>query len=123
MLGAVLRVCVEVFSQDGVTAGFLPESLQGIIPFWSIHAHFCLLICRILQISSADSFSPFFALFVMAHPLPQSYLPRGLVVGGGGEALDEVGFADQPFSSVVICDELTLAYRHVDGVLANVDQP
>ena len=29
MLGAVLYVCVEVFSQDGVTAGFLAGVLAG----------------------------------------------------------------------------------------------
>jgi len=82
-----------------------------------------LLICRILQICSAESFSPFFVLFVMAYPLPLSPLPRGFVVGGGGEVIDEVGFADQPLASVGICNELALVDRRVDAVLAHVDQP
>ena len=82
-----------------------------------------LLICRILQICSAESFSLFFVLFVMAHPLPLTPLPCGFVVGGGGEVLNKVGFADQPFSSVGICDELALVDRRVDAVLAHVDQP
>ena len=94
-----------------------------IIPFWSIQAHLRLLICRILQISSAESFSSFLALFVMAHPLPLPPLPCGFVVGGGGKVIDEVGFADQSLASVGVCDELALVDRCVDGVLAHVDQP
>ena len=101
----------------------MPESLQGIIPFWSIQAQLRLLICRILQICSAESFSSFFALFVMAHPLTLPPLPCGFIVGGGGEVLDEVGFADQPLASVGICDELALVDRRVDAVFAHVDQP
>ena len=57
----------------------------------------------------------------MAHPLPLPPLPCGFVVGGGGEVIDKVGFADQPLASVGICEELALAYRRVDGVLAHVD--
>ena len=101
----------------------MPLSLQGIIPFWSIQAHLRLLICRILQICSAESFSPFFTLFVLAHPLPLSSLPCGFVVGGSGKVIDEVGFADQPLASVGICDELALVDRGVNTVLAHVDQP
>jgi hypothetical protein len=106
----------------GVLVG-IGAILPGIIPFWSIQAHLRLLICKILQICSAESFSSFFTLFVMAHPLPLPSLPCGLVVGGGGEVIDEVGFADQPFSSVGICDELALVDRRVDAVFAHVDQP
>ena len=80
-----------------------------------------LLICKILQICSAESFSPLFVLFVMAHPLPLPPLPCGFVVGGGGEVIDKVGFADQPLAAVGICDELALVDRCVDGVLAHVD--
>ena len=72
---------------------------------------------------SAESFSPFLVLFVMAHPPPLPPLPCGFVVGGGGEVIDKVGFADQPLAAVSICDELALVDRRVDGVLAHVDQP
>ena len=77
-------------------------SLHRILERFMEHA----VICKILQICSAESFSSFFALFVMAHPFPLLPLPCGLVVGGGGEVIDKVGFADQPLASVGICDEL-----------------
>ncbi|MBO4972202.1 MAG: hypothetical protein J6D45_05270 [Clostridia bacterium] len=43
-------------------------------------------------------------------------LPCGLVVGGGGEVIDEVSFADQPLASVGICDELALVDRGEKGM-------
>ena len=58
----------------------------------------------------------------MAHPLPLPSLPCGLVVGGGGEVIDKVGFADQPLASVGICNELALVDRRMNTVLAHVDQ-
>ena len=59
----------------------------------------------------------------MAHPPPLPPLPCSFVVGGGGEVIDKVGFADQTLTSVGICDELALVDRRVDAVLAYVDQP
>ena len=59
----------------------------------------------------------------MARPPFESIAPEWLFVGGGGEVIDEVGFADQPLAAVSICDELALVDRRVDTVLAHVDQP